>query len=246
MEDLIERYKADKMSVINEKKSVFKKADASFGYVIGKLDKSFAKKGVTTQDTSVNKTIVGNTYLWYDSHGDVHDKGCFANSIKNDMMPVHLHDHEFKILSQVGLVKSVSERKMSWKKLGVSKDGYTEVLLLESEVKKEYNSKFYEMYKDGLIQQHSVGMRYVDVQLAVNSDEKWAKEAKALWDEMYDKVANKKEIGNHFWVVKEAKLIEVSAVIRGSNILTPTIKIEDEQHPTLSADEMRKVLKFLD
>jgi len=246
MKDLIERYRANKQEVIDEKKSVLKFADASFGYMLGKSENPMAIKSDTFENSEVEKLIVGNTYLWYDSHGDVHDKGCFATSIKEDLMPAHLHDHEFKILSQVGVVKEVMERKISWRKLGVDKDGFTEALLIKSDVKEEYNAKFYDMYKNGLIQQHSVGMRYVDLQLAVNSEEKWAKEEKAIWDEMYDKVGNKESIKSHFWVVKEAKLFEVSAVLRGSNTLTPTIKSSEVAGSNeMNIEQLRKKLSFL-
>ena len=262
MRDLLDRYKEDKMAVINEKKSALKFCDASAGYVmttptnLNKLCKgecAIANKGgdglVTLKDIAsgnepVLKTIVGNTYNWLDSHGDVHVKNCFKNSIENDMTPLHLHDHEFKVLAQVGDVQKVWEQKIAWRTLGIDKDGFTQALLINSNVKKEYNPSFYQMYKDGNINQHSVGMQYVDLQLAVNSEDKYFAEEKATWEEYYDTIANKDAVTNHFWVVKEAKLIEVSAVARGSNILTPTIKQVDLEEK-IDIESIRKTLSFL-
>lgn len=254
MKNLIERYKADKSKVVAEKSAAMKFCDASGGYVSvtptnlnkmcengkciltkgGSDSNGFVTlKGVSeTENEVAEKVIVGNTYNWLDSHGDVHVKGCFAKSIKEDPTPAHLHDHEFKILSQIGDVQKTFEQRIAWRTLGVDKDGLTQALMIKSDVKKEYNPAFYEMYKDGKIQQHSVGMRYVDIELAVNSEEKWAKVEKATWDEYVDKVANISKDTTHFWVVKEAKLIEVSAVLRGSNTLTPTIKEIDIAEPT--------------
>lgn len=53
------------------------------------------------------------------------------------------------------------------------------------------------------------------------------------WQKYYPEVANKEvadEIG-YFWAIKEAKIIEGSAVPRGSNCLTPTLSIESNNQP---------------
>jgi len=180
----------------------------------------------------LTKTIVGNTYLWLDSHGDVHAKGCFSKSIKERGDRIwHLHDHKQEITAKVGQPKEIKEANISWKELGVEKDGETEALMMTSEIKKELNPRIFNAYKTGEIDQHSVGMRYVRLKLAVNDEDE--KQYKALWDEYYPLIGNPEEADKrgYFWVVKEAKLIEISCVLEGSNSLTPTL---DEKRTPLS------------
>ena len=60
-------------------------------------------------------------------------------------------------------------------------------------------------------------MYYVKVDFAVNDSEH--KEEYKVWKDNIDKIGNKEkaeELG-HFYAVKEAKLVEISAVFQGSN-----------------------------
>ena len=82
----------------------------------------------------------------------------------------------------------------------------------------------FEQYANGWVKNHSVGMQYVKIGLAVNDPECVAEFD--LWNKYYTTIANKEyadECG-YFWVVKEAKLIEGSAVPIGSNWATPTLQ----------------------
>lgn len=182
-------------------------------------------KGVfKDNDNSLERTIVGNTYLWMDSHDDVHAKGCFSKSVKENKSIFHLHDHEFKITSKVGEPKKTYEEDISWKDLGVNKSGMTQALFMDTEIFKDYNNQIFNEYKAGRINQHSVGMQYVKIDLAVN-DESFEKEYKN-WTDNIDTLGNPERATEKgfFWLVREAKLIEISAVLMGSNELTPTQK----------------------
>ena len=187
-------------------------------------------------ENSLERTIIGNTYLWMDSHDDVHAKGCFAKSIKESKGIFHLHDHEFKITSKVGEPKSVYENQIAWKDLGINKSGTTEALFMDTEIFKDYNSQIYNEYKSNRINQHSVGMQYVKIDLAVN-DESYDVEYK-VWQDNIDSLGNKERATEkgYFWLVREAKLIEISAVLAGSNELTPTLT-EDKQEPLIDTLE---------
>lgn len=187
-------------------------------------------------DDSLERTIIGNTYLWMDSHEDVHAKGCFAKTIKERAKSIfHLHDHEFKITSKVGEPIKIYEQSIKWKDLGINKEGSTEALFMDSEIFKDYNAQIFNEYKSGKINQHSVGMQYVKLDLAVN-DEDYEYEFK-VWQDNIDSIGNKEAVEEkgYFWLVREAKLIEISAVLLGSNELTPTlgetknIKVEAEE-----------------
>jgi hypothetical protein len=94
---------------------------------------------------------------------------------------------------------------------------------MDTRIEKARNENIFLDYKNGDINQHSVGMQYVKLELAVNDPEE--KEEFAAWERYKGEVINieKAEEQGYFWAVTEAKLIEISCVIKGSNELTPTL-----------------------
>ena len=124
------------------------------------------------------------------------------------------------------------------KDLGFDYEGETEVLMMESKVHKEDNPYMFERYIKGKVKNHSSGLRYVNIGLAINSDEEWAKEEKEIWDKYIDQIVNKEEVeeAGYFWTVFEQKIIENSAVPKGSNPATPTISVESAES-TSTTDE---------
>ena len=218
---------ANKAQLIELKKGAVKYTDVWQSNVIKVGDQIKAERKLEDNDNEVYRTVVGNTYYWMDGHEDVHVKGCFSNSIKQKASKVfHLHDHEYKLTSRVGDPQEITEKDISWRDLGVDIEGETTSLLMLSKIRKDYNSSIYSDYKNMKIDQHSVGMRYIKVDLAVN-DEKYPEEKKN-WDEVYPLLANKEAAHEkgYFWIIKEASLIEISAVLMGSNPITGTLQPE--------------------
>ena len=228
----------NKAEIISLKKAEIKTVKGG----LTSVSKTSAIKGIhKDSELSLERTIVGNTYLWMDSHEDVHAKGCFSKSIKENKNIFHLHDHEFKITAKVGEPLKVYEQEIAWKDLGVEKEGNTQALLMDTEILKEYNSQIFAEYKSNKINQHSVGMVYVKLDLAVN-DEEYEEENK-VWLDNIDAIGNKEiaEEKGYFWLVREAKLIEISAVLMGSNELTPTMQENKEADEVTSIPEPTEV-----
>lgn len=168
--------------------------------------------------------VVANTANWIDSHLDLIIPGAASKSIqeRKGLIPF-LHDHIHKLEAEIADVIDIYPATMSLRELGLDMDGTTESIIFVGDVKKEYNAKIFEKYKQGRIKQHSIGLHYVKIDLAIN-DEDWGKE-KDFWDKYYPQVINKDVADDHgfFWVIGEYKLIENSAVLFGSNVLTPTL-----------------------
>jgi hypothetical protein len=172
----------------------------------------------------VKRTIVGNTYNWLDSHDDVHLNNLFAKSVaeKGTKVPL-LHDHIFQLDAKVGTITSLAEKEIKWKELGVAKSGTTMSLIAEADIKKRLNELVYDAYLNNEIDQHSVAMVYVKMALAIN-DKDYTDEYK-VWKAVIDLLGNKSKADaqGYFWAISEAKLIEISGVLMGSNELTPTL-----------------------
>ena len=244
IKELIER----KSEIIALKKAEIKTVKGGLSALIqGNVSKGLFENN----ETSLKRTIIGNTYNWMDSHDDVHAKGVFTKSIKERGNQIfHLHDHEFKLTSKIGEPIRVYEDVVNWKDLGIEKAGETTALFLDSEILKDYNERIFAEYKNGKINQHSVGMQYVKIDLAVNDEEH--EEEYKVWMDNIDQLGNREhaETKGYFWLVREAKLIEISAVLLGSNSLTPTINepLKDTQKtepPLGTQNEVQKLFNLI-
>lgn len=238
----LEEILKNKQEAINIKKSAYKHSDVVNNHII-KEDTENVTKLVSDDEEQNNVVkVIANTYYWLDSHGDVHVKGCFTKSIKENVGKIfHFDNHEHSFNSKVGNVKSVKEVNVNWSDLGVNKDGKTICVIGETELVEDYNCQVYDAYKNNEINQHSVGMQYVNLQIAVNNPAEL--EAYKLWNEVYPMLGNPETADKmgYFWVVKEAKLKEYSCVLwQGSNSLTPTVKDIDAVENNTSNNEPSK------
>jgi len=216
----------NKKDLVNLKKSAIKLVDP-FG--TSKFEESVIKSLNETNnqdtDSQIKRTVIGNTYNWMDSHEDSHLDNVFANSIeqKGAKNINHFHDHVAQLMAKVGIPQAVYEKYINWTDLGVNKSGQTMALFMDSLIKRSMNPSIFEQYKEGLINQHSVGMQYVNIMLGINDPER--KEEYGIWSQYAPKLGNyaKAEQLGYCFFVKEAKLIEISCVIAGSNELTGTL-----------------------
>ena len=96
--------------------------------------------------------------------------------------------------------------------------------MMDTNIIKELNPVIFNQYLSKEIDQHSVGMIYVEMDLAVNDPE--MKEEYVVWNKHINNIGNKEKATEQgfFWAVKVAKLVEISCVLQGSNELTPTIE----------------------
>ena len=136
-----------------------------------------------------------------------------------------------------------SVKEYDWLELGYNLKGTTEALVFDAEIDKDRNPFMFEQYAKGYVKEHSVGMRYVNMEMAVNSDDREYREEKAVWDKYISEVANRDEAERkgYFWAVTEAKIIEGSAVVKGSNYATPTISVkENTEEPSLDTPTENK------
>jgi len=229
-EDFFRYIKDNKSKIVSEKKSAIKYADAIDFINVKAIEKSeFAIKENPSMDISDNgiitRNLVINTTNYLDSHLDVHIPNLWKKSISENpttyLLKSHLRDFEYVITdSAIPYVKN-----MNWTDLGLNSEGKTQALIFKAEISRERNEFMYEQYLKGYVKQHSVGMKYINIFFCVNSDDRYFIEEKKNWDKYYNEIVNK-EIADKemcFWAVTEAKLIEGSAVLFGSNPITPTL-----------------------
>jgi len=219
--------KTNKANLIAEKKSMPITAEAvSFG--VSKVhSKTFATKAnapVHEDIETLRVKVVANTANWIDSHYDMLVPDSAKKSISERKKTIHhLHDHIHRIDAKVGEVVDIILQDLSFSELGIEGEGSTQGIVFITDIKKSYNEKVFLQYKEGRINQHSIGLQYLDLELAINDEE--SEKEFDFWNKYFDQIINKEkaeELG-FFWVVKEIRLLENSAVLFGSNEITPTL-----------------------
>lgn len=236
--------------LLNQKKSIFKKADGiGIDYVIAEKN-NVAKANKSNTSDLLNKDTLDviaviNTTNIMDSHKDVHIPGLWDKSLSENKRILHVQEHkahEFKSIIASGNDLKAYVKTKTWKELGFNAEGNTQALIFESKVRKSRNEYMHSEYAKGHVDNHSVGMRYVKIVTCINDDDYGAQ--KEAWDKYYPQIANKEDAENigYFWAITEAKVVEGSAVPAGSNPITPTTSVKSE--PQYSAKELA-ARKFL-
>lgn len=239
-EELFAELKANKSTLIAQKKMITKEADATVYYVnINDEQTTNKSQGASDNPTKLKAELIINTTNLLDSHSDVHIKGIWNKSVKESKNILLLQEHRMTFDHIITDKVQASVNEVKWKDLGLNFNGTTEALTFNVEIDKERNPFMFEQYAKGYVNQHSVGMRYVKLELALNSESKYDVEEKAVWDKYYNEIANKEvaDEQGYFWAVTEAKIIEGSAVVKGSNYATPTISVEAVKDTTTEQTE---------
>ena len=250
-QELFKALREAKADLMATKKMTVKEADAVVIAPPITDTKGEVIKADTVEDTEISELkaeLVINTTNLMDSHSDVHLKGIWNKSAKEIKDPYLLQEHQMKFDKIISDNVTTSVQIKTWKELGFKFDGDTEALVFSANIKKNRNEFMFNQYAKGFVKEHSVGMRYVKLELAINSDSKWDKEEKDVWDKYIDQIANKEvaEGQGYFWAVQEAKIVEGSAVVKGSNPATPTISVEAVKDTSISNEPSDDTQKTTD
>lgn len=232
---------------IYQKKNAFKEADAISISPLLLKKQNIDKSEDNISEISIKVRAIINTTDVMDSHDDVHLKGIWKKTLKENKRIRHIQEHKTgfeNIISDKEDLKSFT-KIYNWKDLGIDAEGNTEALVFDSNVKQSRNAQMFKEYKDGNVDNHSVGMFYVEIKFALNSSEDEDKQLKAEYDKHIENILNKDEVvkQGYFWAVYQAKIKEGSAVVEGSNTITPTLQPKKEK---IENKEMNAFKAFLD
>jgi hypothetical protein len=265
--DLFNYLVENKDMILEQRKSTIKNAEGSLSICFPSSEENeFTSKSIKPiysndkENGILKRTIVANTYWWMDSHSDVHigkgdageeGSGIFSQSIKRNPGKIPpIDQHNYSLDGRIGRTLKLYEAPISWRALGVGRTGMTEALFAEAQIEKSMNEKRYNDYLQDEIDQHSVGMRYIDIELAVNDAEEFPKEH-TVWKKYIAKIGNRQDVEKQgfFFAVSKGDLREYSAVIAGSNELTPTIipnSGDTDKESLAGANDDDKILEAID
>lgn len=208
------------------KKATIKNSDSSKVYIFRDNHESaktlnFVKEGFVY--------AIINTTNYLDSHGDVHFPNLWNKSLKDKSKKIfYVLEHELELDSVIAFPNDVNAftKDILWSDLGEIYEGKTQALIFEIPKDKIQIEKVTELFNQQVPFENSVRMRYIDINLAINSTDADYQKQKAVWDARIDLIANKEvaiEQG-YFWAVDQASIEkEGSLVLFGSNDATPVI-----------------------
>jgi hypothetical protein len=236
----IEEILKNKDVLIAQKKATIKLADPIRQTVSDSSKKlTTVKAELNGEDMEIGvlkAELVINTTNIIDSHMDCHINGLWNKSIKEQKTIFLLQEHDMcfsKIIADsVNDNLKASAKDFAWSDLGFNFKGTTQALVFNTDIKEKRNEFMYNQYKNNYVLNHSVGMRYQKLYLCVNSDNSDYTAEKEAWDKYYPMVVNKEvaDTKGYFWAVTEAQFIEGSAVVKGSNYVTPVLSITENKN----------------
>lgn len=218
---------------IQQKKSAIKKCDAFSVCDVVHIEcrdifsnKKASEADLLAMDAIRVKSVINTTNI-LDSHSDVHINKIWNKSLSDNSQFYLIKEHNFDFDHIISDEVVASVKEYTWKQLGFNYEGKTEALVFDSIVRKGDKTGMFERYVKGKVKNHSVGMRYIKLFLAIN-DTEYAEE-KDVWNKYINNIANKQDAieQGYFWAVTEAKIIEGSAVLMGSNFATPTQSVTE-------------------
>lgn len=240
--------KDNKDTLIAEKMMQTKFADPVNGLIdFFDITNGTTRKVMTFKDDSVEMgdaperdklkvVVVINSTNIIDSCWDMHIPSIWKKSISENKNIKFLKEHNMGfdyILADKENLK-VYTKSLKWSELGLSYKGVTECLIFDATIKNKRSKSaesMIEHYANGDVDQHSVGMRYVSLEMCINSDEKYYRDEKEAWEKYYPMAVNPEVADEYgfFYAVTQAKVIEGSAVVLGANSATPTLLVEESE-----------------
>jgi len=211
--------------IVELKKAAIKESDSISTFFVLKDN---AEKALSFVKEGFVYPVINTTNLM-DSHGDVHFPNIWNKSLKDKAKKIfYILEHKLSFDNVIAFPNDVIAfvKTISWVDLGFDFEGETQALIYEIPKDKIKIQRVKELLEEKTAFENSVRMRYITMNLAVNSKSPDLAKNKALWDERISKVANKKtaEEQGYFWAVDEASIEkEGSLCLFGSNSATPIL-----------------------
>jgi len=247
-EDLHTYIMDNRATIMHEKKNVIQKG-LNVNAQLPILDKKddFTRKSIGSYKEENGVLLVKciiNTSNVLDAHLDVHIGNVWKKSLQETKYLLHLESHimDFKhIISDTPDINAYVQ-ELPWESIGYNYSGNTHALIFESKVREKRNSYMYSQYANNFVHQHSVGMNYIQLFTCINSEKKEYNNEFENWNKFYPYVVNKDYADQFgvFFAVTEAKVVEGSAVVLGSNHATPTQSVSNIEEADFSITSTQK------
>jgi hypothetical protein len=244
-EQMFKELMVNKEFIIKEKTSnILKSCEKGLSIVANQdaIFKALETNKALKLDSDYYYFVVNSSNI-LDSHRDLHVKGNWDKSVKEQQGKVYLvFDHQLKRNEIIAMKEDISmfTAEIPFSLIGKNYDGDTYALIYKVAKNRIVNKDAKEWLNDGYSLEASVRMQYVKIELAVNTNDTDSVKEKETFDKYIDVIANKNEFKDldYFWVVKEAKNVQESSLVMfGSNSATGTIQENKTEADVITSEK---------
>lgn len=245
--------RANEKQIIAQKKSLPIKSDVmEWGCLPVNTKSTIKEDGSPLGVDEIEVNVIANLSGWCDSYMDVMIKDNWNKTITDKAITYHLKNHDYATDSIVGKDPNFYTKMFDLSYFALNSDvTRAQALMQRSIVPKEYDHKTYLLYRDNQIKQHSIGLRYIQIVLCLDSELDEDKDYKKMWDKYYPIVINKDKVDlyGYFFAVIESQILENSCVLFGANkntgVYSTSSKAADEalEIKEEAADDAPKEIK---
>jgi len=225
--------RSNEKQIIAQKRSLPIESDIyNWGCLPVNEKQTIKEDGEALGDGEIEVNAIANLSGWCDSYMDVMIKDNWNKTIADKSIVYHLKNHKYTTDDIVGKNPELYTKNFDLSYFGITSDVQkAQALMMRSIVSKDYDKKTYLLYKDNQIKQHSIGLRYIQIVLCLDSELEEDKEYKKNWDKYYKQVINKEKVDvyGYFFAVIEAQILENSCVLFGANPNTGTYSTSSKE-----------------
>lgn len=219
--ELFKYLRDNEKQIIKQKCSMPIKSDIfDWGCLPVNEKQTVKEDGTALGANEIEVNAIANLSGWCDTYMDVMIKDCWKKTIQDKAIVYHLKNHKYSTDDIVGKDPELYTKMFDVSYFGLTSDVQkAQALMMRSIVSEAYDKKTYQLYRDNQIKQHSIGLRYIQIKLCLNSNVEEDKVYKESWDKYYPQVINKDLVDakGYFFAVIEAKILENSCVLFGAN-----------------------------
>lgn len=230
---LFDYLKTNEGKIVKTKKSMPINSDIfEWGTLPVNERQTVKEDGSALSPNEIEVNAIANLSGWCDTYFDVMIKDNWKKTISDKSIVYHLKNHKYSTDDIVGKDAELYVKNFDLSYFGIESDvTKAQALMMRSIVSKEYDPKTYMLYRDGQIKQHSIGLRYINIKLCLDSPSEEDAEYKKNWDKYYPDVINKDKVDAYgfFWAVTESKILENSCVLFGANENTPVYSTSQKE-----------------
>lgn len=171
------------------------------------------------------KAVINTTNI-IDGHLDLHTIDTWNKTVADNKTSFHLKQHENRFEGLISNKALNFNEDINFNQFGLP-DFAAKANFNQFIIDRKKNKFMFDKYVNGEVLQHSVGMLYVTLELAYYDED--SEKNMDFFEKAKDQALNPEVADEHgyVWVVSEAKKREGSAVVMGSNSVTPTIWVKD-------------------
>jgi hypothetical protein len=186
------------------------------------------------------KALINSTNL-IDSHLDLHTFKAWNKSVSDNKTTYVLQEHQNKFTHVMSRKAANTNEVMNFKDFGFGDMDFT-ANISTFQLKREDNPFMFDQYALGKVTNHSVGMLYVMGKIELAYYDEDSEKNMQYFERMKAQAINPDVADEYgfFWVVSEAVKREGSAVVFGSNPVTPTLSVknyEPQKHSESNKNE---------